>query len=456
MSADPSFSPHNDLRQKMPWLIIARSVPVTLDLRMILFAAIALVATVAGWRVLDTLFSGSEDTTLRTEWAHLFDNDGNRLMDNDKQPSSEPDRAWPWEDKEIVGPVEFQQTQSVLFLDIPGIESIAKPDVTLTDSSWWMNTPLVRVWTWLTKPTFYMFRYGTGFAGFVCLLLSVIWAAMVWGLFGGAITRYAAVALTTEERLGWSQMFWQARARWLSYVSAPLIPIFAALLFAIPLVVGGWILRIPEVGPFVIGLGWILAIIGGVVMAVTLVPPLFGWPFMWSTISTEGSDAMDGCSRCYSYVWQRPLRFICYLLFAGLLSWVSLLLVEFLVGVIASLSGWAVGLGAGQEVMDRFTSGEVDGLAGAGSNLFAFWIGALKLIVPAYAFAFFFTAMTAIYLLLRYEVDAAELDEVFLEEEPEPLATLGQDAAGVATAPTEEATGDAEKGDTEEQQNGDD
>ena len=427
MSTDNSLSPQQDWRDRFPWLLIGRSVSIALDFRVIILAAAALVATVAGWRVLDAVFSGSEDPTLQ-RWAqrhHVVDEDGKREYDDEGEALMSPDRDWPWEDKELVSP--------------------PSTSVSLIDGGWWVNTPLVGVWKWLTRPAFYMYSPGTGFAGFVCLLLSIIWAAAVWGLFAGAITRYAAVALTTDERLGWSQIFWQARARWLSYFSAPLIPIVAASLFGIPLLIAGWILHIPQVGPFLIGLAWILAIIGGVVLTVTLVPPMFGWPFMWSTISTEGSDAMDGCSRCYSYVWQRPLRFVFYLLFAGLLSWFSLLLVAFLVDRVEALSMWAVSWGAGNEYLTQFQDGvdsegeELTALSSAGSKLLGFWTGALRLVVPAYAFGFFFTSMTAIYLLLRQQIDSAELDEVFLEHPPEPLPPMTQDSAGVATAPAEES-----------------
>ena len=37
----------------------------------------------------------------------------------------------------------------------------------------------------------------------------------------------------------------------------------------------------------------------------------------------------------------------------------------------------------------------------------------------AFGYAFFWTAATAIYLLLRYDVDQSETDEVFVEEEEE-------------------------------------
>ena len=422
MSTDGSLSPQQDLRDRFPWLIIGHSFKITLDFRVIVFAAAALVATVAGWRVLDGVFAGSDDEVLK-QWAPR-----NSVEEGDDEPIMVPDRAWPWE--------EWKDEK---------ISAAPSPRVPQMNSDWRMGAPLVREWHWLTKPAFKMFNPNIGLAGFVCLLLSILWAAAVWGLFAGAITRYAAVALTTGERLGWSQMFLQARARWLSYFSAPLIPIVAALLFAIPMLIAGWILHIPHAGPLLVGFGWFIAIIGGIVMAVTLVPPMFGWPFMWSTISTEGSDAMDGCSRCYSYVSQRPLRFISYLLFAGLLSGLGVMLVTFLVGVVESLSIWAVSWGAGNELMQEIRTGMdsdrevLTGLTGVGATLFGFWTSALRLVVPAFAFAFFFTSMIAIYLLLRFEIDSAELDEVFLEQPPEPLAPVMQDAAGVATVPPAEA-----------------
>ena len=58
-------------------------------------------------------------------------------------------------------------------------------------------------------------------------------------------------------------------------------------------------------------------------------------------------------------------------------------------------------------------------------------------------------AAAAISLLLRYHVDGAELDEVFLEEDPEPLTPLGQDAAGVPTAPDESSEPENTAGDGE-------
>ena len=37
-----------------------------------------------------------------------------------------------------------------------------------------------------------------------------------------------------------------------------------------------------------------------------------GWPLMWPTISSEGTDAFDALSRSYAYVYQRPLAYLLY------------------------------------------------------------------------------------------------------------------------------------------------
>ena len=66
--------------------------------------------------------------------------------------------------------------------------------------------------------------------------------------------------------------------------------------------------------------------------------------------------------------------------------------------------------------------------------LIRFWAGCVKLLAVGYLFSYFWTAATAIYFLLRRDVDATEMDEVFLDadqSEPSPeLPIIGKDPAG--------------------------
>jgi len=52
-----------------------------------------------------------------------------------------------------------------------------------------------------------------------------------------------------------------------------------------------------------------------------------------------------------------------------------------------------------------------------GAILVAFWLGLVFLMVVGFGYAFFWTAMTIIYLLLRKSVDLNEMDEVYMEED---------------------------------------
>ncbi len=54
-----------------------------------------------------------------------------------------------------------------------------------------------------------------------------------------------------------------------------------------------------------------------------------------------------------------------------------------------------------------------------GSEAIGFWVRVVKYIAVGFLFSYFWCAATYIYFLLRQSVDATELDEVAVEEEPE-------------------------------------
>ena len=51
--------------------------------------------------------------------------------------------------------------------------------------------------------------------------------------------------------------------------------------------------------------------------------------------------------------------------------------------------------------------------------LIHFWAGCVKLLAVGYLFSYFWTAAAAIYFLLRRDVDATEMDEVYLDADAE-------------------------------------
>ena len=174
------------------------------------------------------------------------------------------------------------------------------------------------------------------------LVLAILWAMAVWALFGGAISRVAAVQLAADERIGWAAALRFAASKWLSYFAAPLLPLLGVVLVAIPLAVLGLLMRL-NFGVLLAGVLWPLALLGGLVMALLLLGLAFGWPLMWATISTEGTDSFDALSRSYAYVFQRPLRYLFYVLVAAVLGWLGWLLVSTFVAALVGLSSWAAG-----------------------------------------------------------------------------------------------------------------
>jgi hypothetical protein len=145
---------------------------------------------------------------------------------------------------------------------------------------------------------------------------------------------------------------------------------------------------------------------------------------MWPTISAEqDSDAFEAFNRSYSYSFQRPLQYLFYALLAlafGQLCWV---LVDNFANAIIALNHWALSFGAGSERVSEIVGRggeEPSGMLWAGSRLAGWWDALVRSIAVAFKFSFFFCAVSAIYLLLRREVDQTDFDEVYI---PEGLAS---------------------------------
>lgn len=69
-----------------------------------------------------------------------------------------------------------------------------------------------------------------------------------------------------------------------------------------------------------------------------------------------------------------------------------------------------------------------------------FWEGCVRLVAIGFAYSYFWTASTAIYLLLRRDDDGTELDDIHLDR-PTPaygLPPLAKDTAGVPVVAQEE------------------
>jgi len=350
-------------------------------------------------------------------------------------------------------------------------------------------------------------------------ITALIWVSLVWCVFAGAITRIAAVQLAREEKIGLSEAVKFAIKKIPSYIGAPLFPIIGIAFFVFMCFLAGWFGRIPYLGEFVVGLLWFLPLIAGFLIIIIGIGLVVGWPLMFATISTEGTDSFDAISRSYSYIYQRPWKYAWYWLVSLVYGAIVVMFVVTFVLGMSLAARYAVGLGMRQDTasslqrysptgpvvpggvrdssskaatderdaqkraqdIDARGDAEVTGLPGEQNDggeptgvtstpdgsfrqvvagpeiresrhgesvaavLVAFWVGLLYLMMMAFAYSFFWSMSTIIYFLLRKDVDAAEMDEVFFEDEEEDDDfDLGmesppiQDEAPADDAPAEE------------------
>ncbi len=239
----------------------------------------------------------------------------------------------------------------------------------------------------------------------------------VWSLLGLAISRIAVVHYGKGERLAFSTALRFSLERFTAQAAAFLMPVGGILVMALPLFLIGMLLRWSPL-VVLVGIVWIFVLPVGFVMTVMLLGWVFGWPLMWGAISSEGGDAFDAVSRSCSYTFQQPMRYAFYTLVAllcGCFGWIVVWCVSELV---IWLANWGIGVGAGTERMQQLNDAiqllPTDSLMlSVGGRLFQFWQSFVRMGASSYAYGYFWCAAASIYLLLRYDTDSTEWDEIY-------------------------------------------
>ncbi len=263
---------------------------------------------------------------------------------------------------------------------------------------------------------------------------------VIWAWAGGAICRIAAVQFARDERLTMKQALAYSKGNLVGgFVLAPCIPAAFIIIAAILLAVGGVLLRIPVFGDLLAGPAFILAILGGFVVATLLLGLIVGGSLFWPAVAAEGSDAFDSFSRSLSYPLSKPLKAVLYtviaVFFAGL-CWVfvnlftlwALTVTRTLVGFGTSPFGWWR-RGEGRKLDLLWPQQGAQAIHSwpdwSGLSWYecysAFFIGVYVLIVIglmwAFLASFYFSGSTIIYFLLRRDVDGTDLQEVHVDDE---------------------------------------
>ncbi len=305
----------------------------------------------------------------------------------------------------------------------------------------------------------------------VYFILFFLFALCVTAVFGGAIARIAAVHVAREEKISLRDALRFSTGKFLSFLTAPLIPLVIIVLFGLLVALGGILANVPYVGPIVVGAFFFLALLAGFLMTLVIIGLIGGFNLMYPTIAVEGSDSFDAISRSFSYLYAKPWRLIFYsavaliyvsltYLFLRLFFWVLLASTYFAVKLFVFTNDSYPGVGPFEAMwggpngpfnlsypMDYFSLGVAESIA---AFLIAFWVYLLIGLLGAYVVSAFFSANTIIYYLMRREVDAQEMDDVYLEHdedefESDPIADTSAGGSSAGATSSEGPDGIAEQ-----------
>jgi len=282
-------------------------------------------------------------------------------------------------------------------------------------------------------------------------ILIGIWYLIVGAIFGGAIARIAAVHVARDEKLSIRQAVRFSAGKFLSFVFAPVIPVVIIAVVGLIVALAALVGNIPAIGPVIVGLLFFLALGAGFIMTLVLFGTAGGFNLMYPTIAVEGSDSFDAISRSFSYVYARPWRMLFYTMVASVYGAITYLFVHCFVFIIFWMTHFFVNEGmfarAGNTAplwdalwhrghgltygVDWFS---LTFMQRVGAGLVLFWVYVVIALVGAFVISFYFSANTVIYYLMRREVDATEMDDVYLEQSEDEFTSSAPADESAATA----------------------
>ena len=378
------------------WARIAGGVGVATDVRKLILAALGLVLLGAGWGALGLLFRGGA------------------VYGPPTRPVLPVDLRAPTPTRDSAGLLLGQVARQV-----------AEPAGALM------------------RPFADLFATGgeAGWGAFLHALLASIWAALVWGIVGGAIARIAVVQVATGQTIGLATAWRFALRRARPLVGAPLSALLGAAIPALPCgLIGLALYRLPgPIGPSIGGVLLFVPLLLGLVMALILLGLAAGWPLMILTVVAEDEDTADALSRSYAYTFQRPIRYASFVLVAWAVGVLGLLVIGTFAHAVVHLAEWGLALGAPAGRLHRLFEGNPAPADSTPAAIHGGWLALVNLVATGWAYAYFWTTASEIYLLLRRDVDGTPFHAVYQpEHEADTFAPEPEPEPGPTTTPPDD------------------
>lgn len=408
-------------------MIIFRTLPIAASISVLVLAILGVVLTPIGWRVSEFVFISDA----------LRDNDPllAEMAENNRSPYSGVFRAADNNENSI----------NILGTRISGPQ---------------------RVFQRIVQPFYSIFGGSNSLQVFFYSLFGSLWSMLVWSFFGVGITRVCLLRLTRDERAGLDDALEYSIQKSLTAMLAVSLPMLAVFLLCIPTFLMGLVMGF-DLGIVLVGIFWFVVLAMAIVMAVLLAGLLFGWPLIISSVACEGQNAFDAMTRAFAYTFQRPLNYFLYIVIAILFGGFCWVIASQVTEGVVNLGYWSTSWGTNAVSGNRIdliehgalvdvqangtqpagdganpvepgmTSIDVTGPERKslqfGRNLIGFWNGFARTVCVAFIYGLFWCMASAIYLLLRKDVDETEMDEIYIVDERRTyeLPPLKSDESGI-------------------------
>lgn len=278
-----------------------------------------------------------------------------------------------------------------------------------------------------------------GVAGLLVVLPQDMWAnhkafCIVYGLLfvlvmavgGGALSRMAAINVASHQRVPIRQALEFAFTRWVRLFVAPLMPLIAAAVVGLIIVVLGLMMLVPVLN-IIGGLLYIFALLLGLLIAFLLIIYALAFLMVVPAMAAEDCDGADGQQRAYGYVLSKPLHMVGYLLIALIGLALGFFVVSLFATTVLNLTPALYGYFWPEnpalvpaKAITVFGSLSVTA-EDAGANwhqtasgwFINLWQTLIISIVWAYVVSYVFSAATTVYLLMRRACDGQDIEEIW-------------------------------------------
>lgn len=411
MSDQPVQVTNVSWRDLCPWTIIFRSLQSATSMTVITLALLGLVLMPIGWIISDKVFL-NDDLRLDADLATLIR--ANRSPYERVFLATDPDaNAIHLLGQRLSGPrmvfLQFVEPFRQMFsipphFTGPGGDAIESP-------------------RWSSRVFFY-------------LLAGCTWTIFLWSFLGTGICRVALLKLTRNEPAGIDDAFEFASEKFLAAAGAVGIPLLGIAAICIPMFLVGLFMGL-DVGVLLVGLLWFVVLMISAAVAILLLGLMFGWPLMIASVACEGQNSFDAMTRSYAYVFQRPLNVLLYCLISMAFGGFCWFVVATLTDGALGLSYWSTSFGT--RMMDSEQVDRIDVIRGVaaplamnegkleaiepssalrgGQTMIRVWSWLARSVAAAFIYGLFWCMASAVYLLLRKDVDDTEMDEIFLVDE---------------------------------------